>query len=235
MTTILALETSRTLCSVVLQTRAERIEDTRKVERLHNEVVLGMINEVCNRGGAAKNTIEVVAFGAGPGSFTGVRIAAAVAQGIAFGADARIVAVPSSRAMAHAVAERLTEQTPGIITMTRSRRDAYYLAGYAMDNGVPELVVGDVLCTQWPNTLMRPDWVAVGDQPPWWGTGEVADDAPIRWGGAIDPTAHVILELGLAAYAAGTAVAPAAGLPIYVQGDSPWIPMDVADNQSESP
>ena len=86
MTTILALETSRSLCSVAVRQGAELIEDTRKVERLHNEVVLTMVDAVCKSAGLARRGIDVVAFGAGPGSFTGVRIAAAVAQGIAFGA-----------------------------------------------------------------------------------------------------------------------------------------------------
>ena len=100
MTTILALETSRALCSVAVQHNSERTEDTRNVERLHNEVVLTMIDSVCKRLAIHKSTIDVVAFAAGPGSFTGVRIAAAVAQGIAFGAGALVVPVESSRAMA---------------------------------------------------------------------------------------------------------------------------------------
>ena len=219
MTTILALETSRSLCSVAVQKNAELVEDTRKVERLHNEVVLGMIDEVCARSGVSRRAIDVVAFGGGPGSFTGVRIAAAVAQGIAFGADARMVSVASSLAMAQAALRQLAYTPEGLITMTRSRRDAYYLAGFSVQGNEILLQLEDRLCTAWPAEFLRPGWVAVGDQPPWWAAGAET----VKWGGALDVTAGVIAELGLAAYAAGDAVDPGGGLPKYVLGDSPWV------------
>ena len=140
MTTILALETSRSLCSVALRHNAEFFEDTRKVERLHNEVVLGMIDGLFDRAGVTTSTLEVVAFGAGPGSFTGVRIAAAVAQGIAFGSGSQIVAVPSSLATAYGAIARLKPTPSRLITMTRSRRDAYYMAGYKVREGLLALL-----------------------------------------------------------------------------------------------
>lgn len=218
MTTILAIETSRSLCSVAVQRNAELVEDTRKVERLHNEVVLAMIDDMCGAAGISRRTFDAVAFAAGPGSFTGVRIAAAVAQGIAFGADARIVPVSSSRAMAFSAIDNLTTTPPRIVTMTRSRADAYYLAGYVRADGSPTLAVDDVLCVQWPAELLQGDWIAVGDQPPWW----QSVPRSVRWGGEVAVTAASIAALGLADFAAGKAVAPAAGLPRYVSGDSPW-------------
>jgi len=218
MTTILAIETSRSLCSVAVQRNAELVEDTRKVERLHNEVVLEMINDLCRRAGIARRTFDVVAFAAGPGSFTGVRIAAAVAQGIAFGANARIVPVSSSRAMAFSATDDLTTAPPRIVTMTRSRADAYYLAGYLREDDSLSLEVDDVLCTQMPAEFLQAGWVAVGDQPPWFQS--VAQS--VRWGGEVAVTAATIAALGLTDLDAGAAVAPAAGLPRYVSGDSPW-------------
>ena len=219
MTTILAIETSRSLCSVAVQRNAELVEDTRKVERLHNEVVLEMIDDVCRAAEIARRAFDVVAFAAGPGSFTGVRIAAAVAQGIAFGADARIVPVSSSRAMACSAINALTASPSRIITMTRSRADAYYLAGYLREGDSLNLEVDDVLCTQWPAELLQVDWLAVGDRPPWW----PSVPRSVGWGGGVAVTAATIAALGLAEFAAGTAVAPSAGLPRYVSGDSPWV------------
>ena len=222
MTTILALETSRALCSVAVQHNSERSEDTRNVERLHNEVVLTMIDSVCKRLAIHKSTIDVVAFAAGPGSFTGVRIAAAVAQGIAFGAGALVVPVESSRAMALGALYQLSPPPRRIVTMTRSHRDAYYLAGYAASGGVLTPLVDDVLCTDWSADFLHASWVAVGDKPPWWGSAERTRDAQPRWGGEISVTAGLIAEIGLAVFDAGDAVMPASGLPKYVSGDSPW-------------
>ena len=224
MTTILALETSRSLCSVALRHNAELFEDTRKVERLHNEVVLGMVDELFDRAGVAAGTLDVVAFGAGPGSFTGVRIAAAVAQGIAFGSGSQIVPVPSSLATAHGAMARLEPAPSRLLTMTRSHRDAYYLAGYEVHAGVLELSMADVLCTDWPAAVLHSSWVAVGDKPPWWERREAAEgqNQTLKWGGEVDLTAALIAELALRIHADGAALDPAAGLPIYVGGDSPW-------------
>ncbi len=225
MTTILALETSRSLCSVAVQNPQGRFEDTRKVERLHNEVVLTMVDELCERAALARDAIDVVAFGAGPGSFTGVRIAAAVAQGIAFGVGAVIVPVASSLALAHCAVRQASPPPARVVTMTRSRRDAYYLAGFTLNDGVLTQIVEDMLCTGWPPEFVQPGWVAVGDKPPWWGADALADEATVQWAGEIYLTAGLIAELGLAGYATGDALDPAAGLPIYVGGDSPWIAM----------
>jgi tRNA threonylcarbamoyladenosine biosynthesis protein TsaB len=235
MTTILALETSRSLCSVALRHNAELFEDTRKVERLHNEVVLGMVDGLFDRAGVAASTLDVVAFGAGPGSFTGVRIAAAVAQGIAFGSGSQIVAVPSSLATAHGAMARLEPTPSRLLTMTRSHRDAYYLAGYEVRAGVLELSMADVLCTGWPAAVLRSSWVAVGDKPPWWERWdreegrEAAEgqNQTLEWGGEVDLTAALIAELALRIHADGAALDPAAGLPIYVGGDSPWGKVEV--------
>lgn len=189
-----------------------------------------MVDALCSRAGVASRGIDVVAFGAGPGSFTGVRIAAAVAQGIAFGAGAAMVAVPSSLAMAHGALRQLARPLSQVVTMTRSRRDAYYLAGYKVHDGRLRQHLADVLCSGWPADFLQPGWVAVGDKPPWWGSTAAADGTPLQWGGEITVTAGLIAQLGHAAYTAGDALPPAAGLPLYVEGDSPWLPMGSADS-----
>lgn len=221
MTTILALETSRALCSVAVQRNGVLIEDTRKVERLHNEVVLTMIDALCVRAGVRRSEFDVIAFAAGPGSFTGVRIAAAVAQGIAFGSGARMAPVASSLAMALGSQRQLTPAPRRIVTMTRSRGDAYYLAAFNVDAGVLTQEFDDALCTGWPEALEQPGWHAVGDRPPWWDAVQTRT-AAVQWDGEISMTAGLIAELGLAAYVNDETVEPAGGLPRYVAGDSPW-------------
>jgi tRNA threonylcarbamoyladenosine biosynthesis protein TsaB len=223
MTTMLALETSGSLCSVAVLHEAELTEDTHNVERMHNEVVLCMVDEVCERAGVSRRDIDVVAFGAGPGSFTGVRIAAAVAQGIAFGAHALMVPVSSSMAMAQAALSQVDPLPTQVLTMTRSRRDVYYLAGFSVHAGALRTEVHDVLCSDWPIELLNSEWLAVGDRPPWWDSPSTVGQAQLEWGGEVSVTAGVIAELGLATYRSGDALEPAAGLPRYVDGDSPWV------------
>ena len=117
MTKLLALETSGALCSVAIWRGEERFEDTRNVERMHNQVLLEMLDQLTENAAVAPADFDVVAFGAGPGSFTGVRIAAAVAQSVALVADAVVVPVASSRAMIEA-----SDLDSGkVVAVTRSR------------------------------------------------------------------------------------------------------------------
>ena len=93
------------------------------------------------------------AFGCGPGSFTGIRIAAAVAQAVAFGADARILPVSSTLALATAALEAGRSLGDGVVASIRSRRDAWYLAGFAVTDGELRVRHADCLVTAdpgWP-------------------------------------------------------------------------------------
>jgi tRNA threonylcarbamoyladenosine biosynthesis protein TsaB len=222
MTTILALETSGSLCSVALICETGSFENTRNVERMHNQVLLGMLDDLFEQAAVAPAGVDVVAFGAGPGSFTGVRIAAAVAQGIGVGIGGKVVPVSSSLARA-AVAFREHPDHTAVITLIRSRRDAYYLAGYTRSSGKIAISFADVLVTAWPDGLWDGQRLAVGDLPDWW-----SSDRPetLNFGGEALVTAPVIAELGLAAAHAGGAFDPALGLPVYLKGDSPWKPVD---------
>ena len=117
---VLAIETTTDVCSVALMTDGCWFEDTRSAPRLHNRHVLAMIDNVLESAEITRGQIEVIAFGAGPGSFTGVRIAAAVAQGVALAVGARAVAVPSSTVAAECV--RRASGRRGEITVARPCR-----------------------------------------------------------------------------------------------------------------
>jgi len=219
MAILLAVETSGTLCSLAIHAAGRWFEDTQNVERLHNRVVLTALERLAERAGVGRRDFEVVAFGAGPGSFTGIRIATSVAQGVAYAAGASVVPVPSSRALALALASTEEERFGEVVTVTRSRRDAHYLAAFRLAAGaLPErlqqdhLHQGDAV----PADLSA-DSPGIGDRPPWWPEGRefIADVAV---------TGRTVGELALALLEAGAAVPPEQALPIYVTGDSPWQP-----------
>ena len=102
---ILAVETTTDVCSVALglvraESSVEWVVEGRIAPREHNRLVLSLVDGLFDAAGAAQSQLDAVAFSAGPGSFTGVRIGAAVAQGIALGLDLPVAAVPSSEALA---------------------------------------------------------------------------------------------------------------------------------------
>jgi len=217
MANVLAVETSGTLCSLAIHCSGRWFEDTQNVERLHNRVVLSALDRLVDRAGLGRRDFGAVAFGAGPGSFTGIRIAASVAQGVAYAAAAQVVPVPSSRALALALASAQLNRRGEVVTVIRSRRDAYYLAAYRLSaDALPERIQPDHLHQGdgVPADLPGP---GVGDRPPWWPDGrEFLADVAV--------TGRVVGELALAMLDAGEAVPPEGALPIYVSGDSPWRP-----------
>jgi len=222
MTTLLAVETSASLCSLAVFVDGGWIEDTQNVERAHNQVVLGNLEALCRRAGIGPGDFDAVAFAAGPGSFTGIRIAASLAQGVAFGCGAGVVPVSSSLALA--LAGRSHRQLPaaaaGMVTVTRSRRDAYYLAAFRLTaDHIPVREMDDVLHqgTDRPPRLPGSGWVGVGDRPDWWPDNQAFLDG-------VAVTARLVGELALPAVAANDLLPPTAALPVYVSGDSPWQP-----------
>jgi tRNA threonylcarbamoyladenosine biosynthesis protein TsaB len=222
MTRLVAVETSGPICSVAVHVDGEWTEDTRNIRRMHNEVLLEQIDAVIGRAGLRPRQIDVAAFGAGPGSFTGVRMAAAAVQAIAFASAATVVPVRSSLALAaEALNAESAEGADGFITVTLSRRDAYYVAAYRRAGAALEPVLRDRLHQGHvaPPDLPRGRWIGVGDRPPWW-----AQAAPERFADGCHATALTIGRLALADVQRGAGVPAEQALPVYIAGDSPWIP-----------
>ncbi len=84
---ILAVETSTEYCSVALWQDGAIVERCELVGQKHSELLMEMLDGVLQDSGFGIKDMDGIAFGAGPGSFTGVRIACGVAQGLALGAD----------------------------------------------------------------------------------------------------------------------------------------------------
>ena len=226
MSSVLGIETSRGLCSAAVLSGGAVLEESRKMERAHNEHILELVDGVVAAAGLAPGELDGVAFGCGPGSFTGIRIAASVAQAIALGADARILPVSSTLALAKSALEGGVPVGAGVIAGIRSKRDAWYLAAYAHERGELRTRQPDGLFTadpDWPE--VRDGWLLVGDAPAWW---------PPQRSHRPDVTASagLIARMGAAALAAGRGQAPEFGLPVYLSGDSPWRPSAAARNRA---
>ncbi len=97
---VLALDTATEVCSVALLTEHGLISDSVEIGRGHAQEILGMVDRILAKGGASLASLSGIAAGIGPGSFTGVRVSVAVAQGLAFGAGLAVVPVTSLEALA---------------------------------------------------------------------------------------------------------------------------------------
>ena len=107
---ILALDTATENCSAALLLDGRLLQRERLLERGAAEIILPMVAELLAEADVRLSMLSAIAFGRGPGAFTGVRLAASVTQGLAFGAGLKVVPVSDLQALA----QRVLDDAPGI-------------------------------------------------------------------------------------------------------------------------
>ena len=112
--------------------------------RGHGDLILPMVDELMSAAGLSPTQLDAVAFGRGPGAFTGVRIATSVAQGIAFAADLPVVPVSSLAALAQA-GFRYKGYRAMLCAMD-ARMDEIYWGAYQIEQGVVSLLSVECVC-----------------------------------------------------------------------------------------
>ncbi len=141
---ILAIETSTQACSAALLCNGEILQRYQVAPRGHGDLILPMIDELMSEAGLNPTQLSAVAFGRGPGAFTGVRIATSVAQGIAFGADLPVVPVSSLAALAQAGFRHKGYQA--MLCAVDARMGEIYWGAYQIEQGVVSLLSGEHVC-----------------------------------------------------------------------------------------
>ncbi|MFP8965590.1 tRNA (adenosine(37)-N6)-threonylcarbamoyltransferase complex dimerization subunit type 1 TsaB [Pokkaliibacter sp. CJK22405] len=134
MSLILALDASTEACSVSLLHCQEVIEDFQVIPRLHARRLLPMIEALIAQAGVKLSQLDAIAYGRGPGAFTGIRIAAGVAQGLAFAADKPLYAISTLQALAQG-AYRETQNTH-VLACIDARMGEIYVGDYVLSEGV---------------------------------------------------------------------------------------------------
>ncbi|MDZ7750246.1 MAG: tRNA (adenosine(37)-N6)-threonylcarbamoyltransferase complex dimerization subunit type 1 TsaB [Gammaproteobacteria bacterium] len=216
---ILALETASDACSAALWHDGAVYQRLEVAPRRHGELILVMAEAVMEEAGCRRGDLDLVAFGRGPGSFTGLRIAAGVAQGIAFARDLPVAPVSSLQALAQgALRERGRRR---VLAAFDARMAEVYWGGYDAGAGDTMALVGEeVVCP--------PAAVPVPAEGAWHGVGsgwktygaELAGVLGPRLSsveGGRHPEARDVAELAVAMAAAGTTVAAEAALPVYLR------------------
>jgi tRNA threonylcarbamoyladenosine biosynthesis protein TsaB len=133
MSTILAIETSAGLASAAVLYRGRVFARESKGVQTHSQTVLPMVQEVLSEAGLRLAQCDAIGFGAGPGSFTGVRTACGVAQGLGFGADLPLVPIVTLEAMAQACRE--ISGADDVLVVLDARMAEVYWAQYRYRDG----------------------------------------------------------------------------------------------------
>ncbi|NND67974.1 MAG: tRNA (adenosine(37)-N6)-threonylcarbamoyltransferase complex dimerization subunit type 1 TsaB [Halioglobus sp.] len=137
MTTVLALETATEACSLALLNGGVVTQRHEVIPRGHYQRIFGMLRELLPGGDIADTGIDVLAYGSGPGSFTGLRIAASLAQGLSFSTGLPVVAVPTLATLAQ-TALRAGAVSPGdtVLCTLDARINEVYTAVYSFVDGI---------------------------------------------------------------------------------------------------
>ena len=139
----LALDTADQRCSVALLVDGRLLERETAAERVHAEVLLPMVEELLAEAGLKLNGLDGLAFGRGPGAFTGLRVAATVAQGLAYGAA--IPVVPVSNLSALAVSAHRRHGAGRILAALDARMHEVYWAAFEIRGEEAKILAAESL------------------------------------------------------------------------------------------
>lgn len=216
---ILALDTATEACSVSLLLGTQRLDRYQELERGQAEIILPMVQSVLSEGGVTLSELDAIAFGRGPGGFTGVRLAASVVQGLAFGAGLGVVPVSDLAAVA-LQASRHLPAARSVLVANDARMKEVYWAGFTLE----PLLSNGLERVSPPGEVVPPDipagqpWLAAGRGLRAW--PELAERC--RAAGAtvlpeLLPRASEILDLAVPQVDAGQVLDPIEALPVYVR------------------
>ncbi len=154
---VLAFDTSTTYCSVALYLDGTIVQDDTEAGRRHSELLLPMIQSLLNDAGVELTELDGIAFGAGPGSFTGLRIACSVAQGLAFATNLPVIGISTLEAIAE------QHKQDSVIVAMDARMDEIYHAAFTKQSNSWHVISEPVLCQpQHAPELSESQWVGCG-------------------------------------------------------------------------
>lgn len=216
---LLALDTATEACSAALYIDGQIEQRYQLAPREHTQLILGMVQDLLQQAGLRVQQLDALAFGRGPGSFTGVRIATGVVQGLAYAADLKVVPVSTLAAMARSVFEDHGAQR--VVSAIDARMGDIYVAAYEIDEHESRLIAEEQVIA--PDQFELPDgeWVGVGS-----GWGAYGDQLQARFGSAITqryddyfPRSRAIAQLAVNDFNNGLAVAAAQAVPVYLRNE----------------
>lgn len=214
---ILALDTSTEYLSLALWLDGRVFVRDIHAGQSHSQQILPMLRELLDEAGVTLKQLNGIAFGAGPGSFTGLRIACGVAQGLAFGANLPVVAVSTLQALA-----KQSGATKVIACLDARMGEIYHAAYIKNSDAWDEVSAPSLFKPEDAPILDGGDWIGVG-------TGWLAYPEALQAKYAAQltqmpapdhgshPTALAIAELALPIFTAGKAKPAHEAAPVYIR------------------
>ena len=225
--TLLALDTSTEACSVALWHKGEKTHLDELAERTHTKRILPMIDELLSNSGINLKQVDALAFGRGPGSFTGVRVGAGIAQGLAFGADLPVIAVSNLTAMAQAAFELY--QAENVVAAIDARMNEVYFSQVKREKMRSELgeffqwnpVIEEQVCQPEKALEQLSDLTTYRVGTGWTAYPQFKENG-LEGSDIILPSAQYMLELALTDYAQNKVISALEIEPVYLRNEVTW-------------
>ena len=218
---LLAVETATEACSAALYIDEEITERFSLTANEHTKLILPMIDTLMSEAGLLPQQLDALAFGCGPGSFTGVRIATGVIQGIAFGADLPVVPISTLAAIAQDYFDsndNMEQHTA--FTAMDARMGEIFWGVYNRDQFGYAALIGKEVVTL-AEDIAFPDLTGIGLGSGW---GVYEEILMLRLAGKVKhyevdirPRARAIARLGARGFELGFAVAVELAMPVYLR------------------
>ncbi|MDN6318520.1 MAG: tRNA (adenosine(37)-N6)-threonylcarbamoyltransferase complex dimerization subunit type 1 TsaB [Marinobacter sp.] len=223
---ILALDTSSEGCSAALFVDDHVIEKFEIAPRGHTRLLMPMARGVLAEQGLKPSDLDALAFARGPGSFTGVRIATGVVQGLAWGLDLPVVPVSSLETVALGAIEALTVgEGEGIAVAFDARMSELYWGCFRNRSGLPELLGEERVCSP-SRVFLETDivrWCGAGQG---WGFRADMPAAVTDQIHAVDesltPRASWVARLAAVKFSNGLCVSAEQAQPVYIRDEVTW-------------
>lgn len=215
---LLAIDTATEACSAALSINGEILELYEVAANQHSKLILPMVDKLMAEAELRPNDLDGLAFGRGPGSFTGIRIATGVIQGIAFALDLPVVPVSNLAALAQDFFDRNPENIAFVAA--DARMDEIYWAVYQRNvKGFAELLGNETVT---PAIAVEfPDLSGVGIGTGWLNHHQVLlaclGHRIYRYEDDRLPRASAIAKLAIEGFNQGQAVPAEQALPLYLR------------------
>ncbi len=227
MTTILAIDTSTPACSVAIRSGDEVLSRYQLASREHTKLLLPMVDDLLSEAALTLSQLDAIAFTAGPGSFTGIRIGFGVVQGLAFGAELPVLPISSLETLAQTAVRKLRLDDEGaaninILPMLDARMDEVYWGQFQLFDGVS-------LHRTCDDSLTAPEGISIidGDLPTvivgdGWNYAERIPLQASMVDKSLLPDAQDVLTLAVPLFMTGKALSVEQVSPVYLRDTITW-------------
>ena len=219
---ILAIETATEACSAAVYCDGEIFHRFELAPRKHTQLILPMMDEVLTEAGVERDQLDAIAFGRGPGAFTGLRIAVGVSQGLALALEKPLIGISTMAAMAQQVFDTQNVGDLSLLAAIDARMNEVYWARYQSVDG--DVVLQGEEQVSEPDVLIQTEtidsvvfgsgWEAYHpemlENPPEWVKQSVTD---------VFPSAYYIAKLAASAYQRGELLDAADAEPVYLRNN----------------